>query len=150
MALWPIEPESWLFSNLRTHVTPALKSLIDLKGVAPLRHPRLQKLELIQTSAGRPRWNEADQPGGGSPQPVAPPPPLQTLAFAAHERPQPATNGLDLSQGLSPKFDLGLKHANIPQRNGRNHKVVDVILQTTQGGLHPEHFQSPRKKTTTV
>jgi hypothetical protein len=102
----------------------------------------LQKLELFQTLAGRPRWNEADQPGVGSPQPVAPPP-LQPLAFAAHERPQPATNDFDLSQGLSTKFDLGLKHANIPQRNGWNHKVVDVILQTTQGGLNPEHFQPP-------
>jgi hypothetical protein len=83
----------------------------------------------------------------GSPQPVAPPP-LRALAFAAHEWPKLATNGLDLSQGLPSKFDLSLEHADVPQCNRRDHKVVNVVLQATEGGLNPEHFQSPTQQYT--
>ena len=70
-------------------------------------------------------------------------PPLQTPAFAAHERSQLAANNRDFFQRLPPKFDLGLEHTDVSQRDGRDDKVINVILQTTQGGFYPEHFRSP-------
>ena len=63
----------------------------------------------------------------GSSPPVAAPP-LQTHAVAAHKWPQLAANGLDLSQGLPSKFDLGFQHVDISQRDSRDHKVIDVIF----------------------
>jgi hypothetical protein len=68
---------------------------------------------------------------------------MQARNFAAHERSQLATNDLDFPQGSPPKFDLRLEHADIPQCDGRNNKVINAILQTTQGGFDPNHFPSP-------
>jgi hypothetical protein len=67
-------------------------------------------------------------------------PSMQASNFAAHERSQLATNDLDFSQGLPSKFDLRLDHADIPQRDGRNNKVINAILQTTQRRFDPNHF----------
>jgi hypothetical protein len=75
-------------------------------GAASLRNPFARTG--IDSDISRPVAVERPTSSGTFlPDPAAPPP-LQTLAFAAHERSQLATNDLDLSQGLPAKFDLGL------------------------------------------
>jgi hypothetical protein len=65
---------------------------------------------------------------------------MQASNFATHERSQLATNDLDFAQGLPSKFDLRLDRTDISQCDGRNNKVINAILQTTQGGFDPNHF----------
>jgi hypothetical protein len=72
---------------------------------------------------------------------------MQASNFAAHERSQLATNDLNFPQGLPSKFNLRLDHADIPQCDGRNNKVINAILQTTQGRFDPNHFSISFKAT---
>jgi hypothetical protein len=105
-------------------------------GVAPIRHSVRKRLKTERLA------NKPSNAAGSPPPPVGPPP-MQAGDFAAHERSQLATNNLDFPQGLPSKFDLRLEHADIPPCDGRDHKVIDAILQTTQGGFDPHHFLSP-------
>jgi hypothetical protein len=68
---------------------------------------------------------------------------MQACNFAAPDRSQLETNDFDFPQRLPSKFDLRLEQADIPPRNGRNNKVIDAVLQTTQGRFNPDHFWSP-------
>jgi hypothetical protein len=61
---------------------------------------------------------------------------VRPFIFAAHERPQPATNGLDVLQGPPSKLDLGLKRVNIPHRGGREDKAAHISLKTAERGLN--------------
>jgi hypothetical protein len=62
------------------------------------------------------------------------------LDFAAHKRPQPASNDLDVLQSDLAKFDLRFESADITQLGGRNDKATDGITKMAESGLDTIHF----------
>jgi hypothetical protein len=75
-------------------------------------------------------------------------PAAHPLGLATKERPQPATNNLDVPQSAPSKFDLGLEKANIPQRGGRGDKAIDGIPKTAERRSYEIHFRSPLRSKT--
>jgi hypothetical protein len=78
----------------------------------------------------RPTWAPVSQPAA------------QPLGLATKERPQPATNNLDVPQRAPSKFDLGLEKANIPQRSGRDDKAINGIPKTAERRSNEIHFRN--------